>query len=69
MAPQTLGDIARFTLHVAKALRLAERPGEFIARAEIEAEADRWVNRRSRPRRTGTADGWRCCSRAMSFDG
>ena len=48
----TLGDIARYTLIVAKALRLAERPGELITRSEIEAEAERWVNRLPKPRRT-----------------
>jgi integrase/recombinase XerD len=52
MAPQTLGDIARFTLRVAEALRLAERPSEVITRSEIEAEAERWVNRLPEPRRT-----------------
>ena len=42
-------DIAIYTLIVAKALRLADRPGELITRAEIEAEADRWANREPRP--------------------
>ena len=37
---------------VAEALRLAERPGEVITRSEIEAEAERWVNRLPEPRRT-----------------
>jgi site-specific recombinase XerD len=41
---------ARFTLLVAKVLRLAKRPGEVISRKEIEAEAVRWVNR-PRPRK------------------
>jgi integrase/recombinase XerD len=49
MAPSTLRHIARYTLVIAQALRLAERPGEFITPAEIEAEADRWVN--ARPKR------------------
>src|SRR5262249_22790976 len=52
MAPHTLSDIARFTLRVAEALRLAERPGEIITRSEIETEAERWVNRLPKPRRT-----------------
>lgn len=37
---------ARFTLTVAKALRLADRPGEMITVNEIEAEAERWASRR-----------------------
>jgi len=48
MSPVTLGHIARNTLIVAEVLRLAERPGELITRAEIESEADRWVNRTRR---------------------
>jgi len=44
---RTLQAIALYTLVVAEALRMAERPGECITRAEIEAEADRWFNRRS----------------------
>ena len=52
MAPQTLGNIARFTLRVAEALRLAERPGEVITRIEIDAEAERWVNHLPKHRRT-----------------
>jgi integrase/recombinase XerD len=50
MSPGMLRGIASFTLAIAKALRLAERPGEVIARIEIEAEAERWVNRRPKPR-------------------
>jgi site-specific recombinase XerD len=46
MASRTLGDIARYTLLAAKRLRLAGRPGERITRAEVEAAADGWVNRR-----------------------
>ena len=38
MAHKTLRDIAIYTLVVAKALRLAERPGELITGEEIEAE-------------------------------
>jgi hypothetical protein len=44
-----LQGIARYTLAVAKPLRLADRPGELIPRSEIEAEADRWVSRPGRP--------------------
>ena len=46
--------IAIYTLIIAKTLRLAERPGELVTRAEIEAGADRYVrlsNRRRNPRR------------------
>ena len=49
MARRTLRLIALYLLIVAKALRLADRPDELITRAEIEAEADRWANRRPRP--------------------
>jgi integrase/recombinase XerD len=49
MARRTLRLIAIYILIVANALRLADRPGELITRAEIEAEADRWANRRPRP--------------------
>ena len=41
MSPSTLQHLARATLAVTEALRLAERPGEFITRAEIDAEAGR----------------------------
>jgi integrase/recombinase XerD len=49
---RTLQAIALYTLVVAEALRMAERPGECITRTEIETEADRWFNRRSVPART-----------------
>lgn len=49
MARRTLHGIAVFTLAVARYLRLADRPGERITRAEIEAAADRWVQRHPRP--------------------
>jgi integrase/recombinase XerD len=42
--------IAEYTLTVAKAMRLADRPGELITRSEIEVEAARWVNRPRRRR-------------------
>jgi site-specific recombinase XerD len=43
--------IAHFTLIVAKALRLAERPGELITQSEIEIKAAHWANRPKRRRR------------------
>lgn len=51
MSWDSLQHIASYTMVVAKALRLAQRPGELITRAEIAAAAERWDNRRSaRPR-------------------
>ena len=47
MAPSTLREIAIYTLGIAKALRLAERPSELITPGEIKAAADCWVRRRS----------------------
>ena len=49
MARRTLRVIAIYLLIVAKALRLADRPGELISRDEIEAAANRWANRRPKP--------------------
>jgi integrase/recombinase XerD len=49
MAQRTLRCTAIYTLVVAKALRLADRPGELISRAEIEAEATRWADREPKP--------------------
>ena len=49
MALLTLQNMARYTLVVAKALRLADRPGEFITKDEIEVEAERWANRQPKP--------------------
>ena len=51
MAVLTLRGIARYTLVVARALRLADRPGDLITADEIEAEAERWATDRSRPRK------------------
>jgi hypothetical protein len=51
MARWTLRNIANYILAVAKALGLSERPGEVIARNEIDAAANRWANRRNRPQR------------------
>jgi len=48
MSRSTLRNIARYTLIIAEALRLAERPSEFVTCAEVEAEVDRWLARRSR---------------------
>ena len=45
MSLLTLQGIARYTLVVARALRLADRPGELITQHEIEVEAERWANR------------------------
>jgi integrase/recombinase XerD len=49
MAHATLRGIAIHMLIVVRALRLADRTGESITRAEIEATADRWANRHPRP--------------------
>ena len=43
MSPLTLQGIARYTLVVAKALCLADRPGELITQHEIGVEAARWA--------------------------
>src|SRR5262245_16703030 len=46
--------IAVYTLIIAKTLHLADRPGELVTRAEIEAGADRYIklaNRRRCPLR------------------
>jgi integrase/recombinase XerD len=49
MARSRLQHIARYTLAIAEALRLAERPGELITQAEIDAEVcRRAVERRKR---------------------
>jgi integrase/recombinase XerD len=45
MSPMAVQNIARHTLIVAKALRLADRPNELISKNEIEAEAERWATR------------------------
>jgi site-specific recombinase XerD len=45
MAHKTLHNIACYTLVVAKALRLAERPSELITTEEIKAAAERWASR------------------------
>jgi len=45
----TLQTIASYTLVVAKALRLADRPGEMITQDEIESAAERWANRQPKP--------------------
>ena len=48
MSRRTLRSIARYTLIVTKALSLAERPSKLVTRAEVKAEVDRWLGRRSR---------------------
>jgi site-specific recombinase XerD len=48
MTRRTLRSIARYTLIAAEVLRLANRPGELITRAEVKAEVDRWLAHRSR---------------------
>ena len=49
MSPRTLRDIAGHILVIANTLRLADRAGELITSAEIEAGADRWANREPKP--------------------
>jgi site-specific recombinase XerD len=49
MSLLTLQTIASYTLAVAKALRLADRPGEVVTRDEIEIEAECWANRQPKP--------------------
>jgi len=46
---ETLRGTASYILLIAQELRLAERPGELVTLEEIEAAANRWVNR-PRPR-------------------
>ena len=69
MATTTLFTAAYYLLAVAEYLRLAERPGEAIACAEIEQAADLWVARpcrwhnrkgiaQARQRFLGRATGW-----------
>ena len=69
MSPRTLQGIAIYTLVVAKALRLADRPGELVTRTEIEAEADRWVSRHPRPPAMREATVRGSGSPAMPLDG
>ena len=64
MAALTLRRIAVYTLVVADALRLADRPGELITRDEIEVEAERWANRRPKPR-----SAWLFHNRWQTFKG
>ena len=45
----TLQNIASYTLAIAKALRLADRPGEVIASSEIEIAAECWAKRQPKP--------------------
>jgi site-specific recombinase XerD len=50
MSLKSLRETANYLLAVADYLRLADRPGEAIARDEIVEQAARWANRRPRPR-------------------
>jgi integrase/recombinase XerD len=63
MTPADVQHVARYTLAIAEAFRLAERPGELITRQEIEAEANRRVVERRKRRMltinfTGYAVRW-----------
>jgi site-specific recombinase XerD len=58
MAAHTLRAIAAYILAAAKALRLAERPGVHITRAEIEAAATRWSQHPPRTRQLSTRQAW-----------
>ena len=49
MSRETLRGIASYILVIAKTLRLDDRPDELITQTEIDAEADRWVNRQPEP--------------------
>ena len=51
-SPRDSAEIAIYILIIAKALRLADRPGERISRAEIEAAADRVVQTPTQASRT-----------------
>lgn len=53
MACRTLREIALYLLVIARYLRLADRPGEVISRAEIDQQARRWADRADLPKRTG----------------
>ena len=51
MARCTLRKAARYLLIIARCLRLADRPGEVICRAEIEQQALFWTNRSGAPKK------------------
>lgn len=53
MGRRTLRETALYLLIVARYLRLADRPGEAISRAEIERQARRWADRTDTPKRAG----------------
>jgi integrase/recombinase XerD len=60
MKCSSLRQIAIYTLIIAETLRLAERPGALVTRAEIEAGADRYVRlskRRCQPGRSKSLKG------------
>ena len=48
MSQSSLGAIARYTLIVAHAINLSERPGKLIGASEVTAAAEQWVHRRPR---------------------
>lgn len=50
----TLRGVAAYLLVIAKALRLADRPGERIGRAEIDEQAAAWSRRRFHGRKRGS---------------
>lgn len=59
MSRRTLRLVAKYTLAIAGALQLADRPGDLITRSEIEAEADRHkLGAGSRLQRIGHATRW-----------
>jgi len=64
MARLTLRRIAVYTLVVANALRLANRPDDLITRSEIDIEAERWANRCPKPR-----SAWLFQNRWQTFRG
>lgn len=67
MTTWTLRGIARYILIVAETLRLAERFGEPIIRAEIEAAADRWVGRLRKGRRSSRRSWLRFTGNAIRW--
>lgn len=52
MARSSLQHAAIYVLAAAESLRLANRPGELISRAEIEQQAALWTNRQPNPHKT-----------------
>lgn len=50
MSLDSIRRLACYLLNIANWLRLKDRPGERISRSEIDAEAERWVSRKSKAR-------------------